>query len=86
MADRLWRMPVAPEMYVFEREVGGDHDLMIGRRAKNGAVVADAEAKRTAPIRDSGANGPNQRLLPDVGFRVIWLVFGGLPVRGRHTA
>ena len=44
MADGLGRMPVAAEVDVFEGKVGGDADFVAGSGAKNGAVVADAEA------------------------------------------
>ena len=44
MADGGGRVPVAAEMAVFEREVGGDEEFVAGGWFEDGAVVADAEA------------------------------------------
>jgi hypothetical protein len=38
-------VPVAAKVAAFEREVGGDEELVAGRGFEDGAVVADAEAK-----------------------------------------
>lgn len=44
MADGGWAMPVAAKVAIFEGEVGGDEELVVGGRLEDRAVVADAEA------------------------------------------
>lgn len=42
MAHALGRVPLAAEVDVFNGEVSGDQDFVAGRRAQDGAVIADA--------------------------------------------
>ncbi len=42
VADGLGGVPVAAEVAAFEGEVGGDEEVVVRGRGKDGAVVADA--------------------------------------------
>ena len=44
MAHRIGRMPLAPEVYVLQAEVGGDQRFVAPGKRQHGAVVADAVA------------------------------------------
>ena len=54
VADGGGRVPVAAEVTAFERQIGGDDDLVAAGRGKDGAVVADAEAEGAGA---AGGNG-----------------------------
>ena len=51
MAYALRRMPIAAEMNIFEREVGGDDQLFSAPRPYHSAIVADAEMQDPALTR-----------------------------------
>ena len=51
MAHGIGRMPLAPEMYVFQAEVGGDQRLVSPRKRQHRTVVADAPAGTVIPCR-----------------------------------
>jgi len=66
MADGFGRVPVEAEVPAGDGEIGGDGELFIGSRTKQGAVVADAEAQfgggdwaARRRILSSRANSPN---------------------------
>src|ERR1035437_1230499 len=44
MAYRIRRMPLAPEVYVLQAEVGGDQGFMAARKRQHRTVVPDASA------------------------------------------
>ena len=50
MPDRLGRVPLAAEMHLLKREVGGYDDIFVGPGSQDGAVVANAHAE-LAPRR-----------------------------------
>jgi hypothetical protein len=41
VADRVCGMPLAAEMYAFQRKIGGDESLRAGEGGEHGAIVAD---------------------------------------------
>jgi hypothetical protein len=56
MSDRGCGVEVAAEVAVFEGEVGGDEDLVVARRAEDGAVVADAQQNGIAAAGKGAAD------------------------------
>jgi hypothetical protein len=56
MADRGGGVEVATKVSAFQREIGGDNDLAAAGRAKDGAVVADAESEGSVAAGKIAAN------------------------------
>jgi hypothetical protein len=54
-------VPVAPEVDVFEGEVGGNGDLFSGFGLEEGAIVANSETQGRASGLFPGAEGGDQR-------------------------
>jgi hypothetical protein len=48
MANTSRRMPRAPEMYIFNTQVGCNEQLVAGGSAQDGAIIADPAHQRTA--------------------------------------
>ena len=46
MPRHLRRVPVAPEMYAFQAEIGRDQQFVTGRRTQHCAIVADEPTLR----------------------------------------
>ena len=42
MADRFSRMPHTPEVHVFQAEIGGGEQIVVGWKAQNGTVIANS--------------------------------------------
>jgi hypothetical protein len=38
-------MPIPPEVHIFEREIGGNHNLFRSTRPQDRAIVADAQSQ-----------------------------------------
>src|SRR6185312_1973337 len=74
VADGLGRMEVAAEVADFEAEVGGDEDFCVGRRAEDGAVVADAEGDCAATGR-CGEGAANLLDQSEFSHRLLSRVF-----------
>ena len=51
MAYRIGRMPLAPEVYVLEAEIGGDQRFVSAGKRQHGTVIADAVAGGLTPRR-----------------------------------
>jgi hypothetical protein len=48
MAHALRRMPIPPEVHIFEGEIGGNYKLFAPARSQDGAIVADAQSQDPA--------------------------------------
>jgi hypothetical protein len=47
MPHALGWVPVAPEVHVFQAEIGGDQQFVPARRTQHGAVIANAADQHT---------------------------------------
>ena len=57
MADRFRRMPVAPEVNAFQREVGRDQGFVSRRQAQHGAVISNSGEDRTVRAESTPTSG-----------------------------
>src|SRR5258706_15766034 len=63
MSYRFRGMPVAAEVNVLQREVGGDQHFMTGWNAQDGGVIPDSERDSSgAGLAGKLANPPDERL------------------------
>ena len=67
VADRLGGMPVAAKVHIFEGKVGSDGDFFAPGRAKEGAVVADAQAHSLSSSLASCSQRGDHRQIPRGG-------------------
>ena len=71
MAYRIGRMPLAPEVYVLQAEVGGDQGFMSSGKRQHRTVVADAVAGALSArqlLRDGSVRSATFRSAAQLSF------------------
>jgi hypothetical protein len=82
VADGLGGVPGAIEVAVFEREVGGDEEVVVGRGFEDGAVVTDAEAEGAR----EGGGGAAADAVDEIKFAGDFVAAGMFFVRHRFQS
>jgi hypothetical protein len=71
VSGNLGSVPIAPEVDLFEREIGGDDDFFSRARAQNRAIVANAHSDHSFLSGGAVSNRGDQRPLPNGGLAFL---------------